>query len=496
VRRCYSIAILTALLVRGLGAQSSEELAQRQYESGMEFLRAAKFTEALRDFSAVVEAYPASAVADDALLEIARHYLEVARNLEQAQTAVDTLLKKYSAADSAPMAYVVAGRIALARGRQPAEVDSALANFERVPRLFPGTDAVPAAMVARADTLRISGRCDDALGQYTQVTGEYPRTEWAPAAGIGASRCLVNLGRPLEALASLQRAQTAPMGASHLAVARSLATILYRLYLRPPQPVYAFTGTAFGGTSGRLKDVRSVVIGRNEVFALTETGMAAHDPRKGAVLRMVGLNEGRGVYLDREGRAVMVSRTGLLVEGGNRVGLSTPKPDKTQQPVDNITTAGMLSTGEVLIANADGPTVLRFGRDMKVIGPFVVSGRADRLIVGSLDQVALLDRADRSISLFTREGRASGRITAKGPGWAMDEPVDIAFDAFDHIYVLDRGLGAVLVFASAPTPKLVTTFLVAERAPGAFRRATAFAVDGAGRLYIHDDRAEKIQVYQ
>lgn len=487
--------MLAALLMSSLGAQSSEELAQRQYESGMEFMRAAKFTEALRDFNAVVEAYPASAVADDALLEVARHHLEVARNLEQAQAAVDTLLKKYSAADSAPMGYVVAGRIALARGRQPAEIDSALANFERVPRLFPGTDAVPAAMVARADTLRISGRCDDALGQYTQVTSEYPRTEWAPAAGIGASRCLVALGRPFDALASLQRAQTAPLGAANLAGARSLATILYRLYLRPPQPIYGFTGTVFSGTSGRLKDVRSVVIGRNEVLALTGTGMAAHEPRKGAVLRMASVAEGRGVYLDREGRAVMVSRTGLVVEGGTRVGLSVPKPDKTQQPIDNITAGGMLSTGEVLIGNAEGPSVLRFGRDMKVMGPFA-SGRADRLIVGSLDQVALLDRPGRSISLFTREGRAAGRIIAKGPGWAMDEPVDIAFDAFDHVYVLDRGLGAVLVFASAPTPKLVATFVLAERAPGAFRRATAFAVDGAGRLYIHDDRAEKIQVYQ
>ncbi len=495
MKRCYWSAILAALLVCGLGAQSAEEMAQRQYDSGIEFLRAAKFTEAMRDFRAVVEAYPASAVADDALLEVARHHLEVVRDLEQAQTAVDTLLKKYAAADAAPMGYVMAGRIALARGRQPAEVDSALANFERVPRLFPGTDAVPAAMVARADTLRISGRCDDALGQYTQVTDQYPRTEWAPAAGIGASRCLVTLGRPFEALAALQRAQTAPLGASNQAAARSLATILYRLYLRPPQPVYAFTGTAFGGTSGRLRDVRSIVIGRNEIFALTETRMAAHEPRKGAVLRMASLAEGRGVYLDREGRAVMVSRTGLLPEQGTRIGLSILKPDKTQQLVDNITAGGMLSTGEVLIANAEGPTILKFGRDMKVMGPFA-SGRADRLIVGSLDQVAVLDRADKSVSIFTREGRAAGRIIAKGPGWAVDEPVDIAFDAFDHVYVLDKGLGAVLVFASAPVPKLVASFVLADRAPGAFRRATAFAVDGAGRLYIHDDRAEKIQVYQ
>ena len=48
------------------------------------------------------------------------------------------LLKKFPASDSVPMAYVVAGQAMVARGLTPANVDAALASFERVPRLFPG----------------------------------------------------------------------------------------------------------------------------------------------------------------------------------------------------------------------------------------------------------------------------------------------------------------------------------------------------------------------
>jgi hypothetical protein len=34
------------------------------------------------------------------------------------------------------------------------------------------------------------------------------------------------------------------------------------------------------------------------------------------------------------------------------------------------------------------------------------------------------------------------------------------------------------------------------KTPGGFRDASAFALDDAGRLYLYDERAERIQVYQ
>lgn len=486
---------LAALLMAGsLLAQSPEELAKRQYDSGMEFLRAGKFVEALRDFRAVADAYPASAVADDALLEVARYQLEIARDLDGAQTVIDTLLKKYGTADASPMGYVVAGRIALARGRQAEHIDLALAHFQRVTRLFPGTDAVPAAMVAHADTLRISGRCEEALEQYLDVASQYPRSAWAPPANVGASRCLVTLGRPLEALATLNRAQQGATGADEQ-MARALATILYRLYLRPPKPIYAFATAGFGQSSGRLKDVRAVAVGPREIYALTESGMAAHDLAKGTLLRVASAADARGLYLDLDGKPVIVNRSSLFPERGTRAALSTPRPDKTQEPIEAITAAAITSTGEILVANQDGPAVLRFGRDWKVIGPFTTA-RADRLIVGSLDQVAILDRAEKAVAIVNKEGKQIARVATKGTGWALDEPVDIAFDAFDHLYVLDKGLGSVLVYVTTPAVKLVAAFTLAERAAGEFRRATSFGLDHSGRLYIHDDKAERIQVYQ
>jgi hypothetical protein len=71
--------------------------------------------------------------------------------------------------------------------------------------------------------------------------------------------------------------------------------------------------------------------------------------------------------------------------------------------------------------------------------------------------------------------------------------MDVAFDRLGHIYVLDRA--AVLVFA-LPGPKLLSTFSVPERTPGAFTNAEALALDSAARLYVFDGRSDSVQVYR
>jgi hypothetical protein len=108
----------------------------------------------------------------------------------------------------------------------------------------------------------------------------------------------------------------------------------------------------------------------------------------------------------------------------------------------------------------------------------------------------------------------------KGTGFDLQNPVDIAYDAFGHLYVLDRGSiavftpfgtgpesapapvvpGRMATAASTPAPSARTyrllTLFTEPQSPTAFRRATAFAVDASGAIYLYDDRAERVVVYR
>ena len=164
---CLAVAV-AGQAVRAQAPTTPEEFARRQYDSGQEFLRSGKYSEALKDFQAVVDSYPGSSVADDAMLAIARYQLDIARDPAAAQVTAESLLKKFPTSDSIPMAYVIAGQAMVARSTAPANVEAALASFERVPRLFPGTEAVAPAVFAAGDTLKRLGRCPEALERFDQ----------------------------------------------------------------------------------------------------------------------------------------------------------------------------------------------------------------------------------------------------------------------------------------------------------------------------------------
>ena len=186
------MSVQAGLLILGLVAAGSvglaqqaaanEEVARRQLESGRAFARQGNYTEALKDFRAVAETFATTSFADDALLEIARYYLDVEGNAAQAAEAVDQILRMYSTSDSAPDAYVMSGRLALARSRQGDDLKAAIANFDRVIRLFPNSGAV-----ARS-------RCKQARHLGGRVALDQRMLEAVAAAGSGHDAIMTGRG--------------------------------------------------------------------------------------------------------------------------------------------------------------------------------------------------------------------------------------------------------------------------------------------------------------
>ena len=66
--------------------EANEDLPRRQYESGLSFLQGQRYAEALKDFQAIIDSFPKSLVADNALLQIALYQIDVAHDLGTART--------------------------------------------------------------------------------------------------------------------------------------------------------------------------------------------------------------------------------------------------------------------------------------------------------------------------------------------------------------------------------------------------------------------------
>ncbi len=491
--RCglLGVALVAVAGVR-FAAQGSEDLARRQYDSGLSFVQNARYAEAIKDFQAVVDSFPQSSVADDALLQIALYHLEIGRDMTAAQGAVDKLLKDYPASDSAPMGYVVIGRLTTAKSRTAADVDAALASFERVPRLFPSSPAVAAARYYAGDTLRLARRGDDALGHFRRIELEYPRSIWAARSDLASAVNLVATDRAPLAFSKLQRIRQQFPGTPEATTALNYNTILYRLYVRKPA-AYRFSGRFVGAATDRFRDVNGVAIDdTGRVLIGHKQGVSIFDS-KGAAVKSLPALEPSAFFVEGRDRVVMVRRDTLLPDGAAPVVINVPVPGKIARQPEEIPAVIVLGNGDRLIVDRKAKTVVRVTSAGKFVSNFAAID-VERLARNDVDDVAMIDRSNKSIAIADRDGKVLGRIPAKGTNYQLDDPSDVAFDALGHLYVLDGNRAAVHVFG--PKNRLLTTITVPGKEPGALQKPKAFAIDAAGRLYVFDESTQRIQVYQ
>ncbi len=488
-------ALIGMCAVAGGQAQNPEELARRHYQLGLEFMRGGKYAEALKDFQAVVDSYPTSSVAGDALVQIATYHLDIARDIPAAQATTDLILKKYSATAAAAMGYVLNGRIAIEKGRDPSDLETAIASFERVPALFPTSDVVPASTYYAGESLKIVRQYDKALDRYREVTDRYPTSTWAARALLGAAVCLLRTGKPVEATTALQRLRNRFPGSPEAETALKWNTILYRLYVRPPsQPPYAFSGRYVGSATARFRDVVGVRVDRNEnVLLAHKTSVAIFDP-KGTLLRSIATDSPSALTFDTNGTPVVIRQNFMTFDGQSKtMSIGVWESEGKTRAIEEIPAAVMTRRGEWLIADKKAKAIWLFSAAGKPVRQFVAMA-ADRLVLDDDDTLAVLNRDDKTVSLIDREGKPAGRVPARGQGYQIDDPVDIAFDPLGHLYVLDRGTSTLLVFA--PQGRLIVAFSIPEGGPGAFRKAVALGLDSAARLYVFDDKVQRVQVYQ
>jgi outer membrane protein assembly factor BamD (BamD/ComL family) len=493
LQMCGLVLLGVACASAGPRAQSAEELARRTLESGRSFMRSQNYGEAIKDFESVLQRYPTSSVADDAVLELALYQLDVVRNPAAADARAKELLKTYSTSDSAPMAYVIQGRVALENGRGPEQINAALADFDRVARLFPGTQAVPASMYYGGEAARLGGRRDQAIQRFTQLATQFPNSPWSAKALLGAALSLTRGGQAARAMELLQSVRNRFVGTAEATRALDWNSILYRLYLRvPAQPPFMFSGRTIPAAPAKLRDVADIAVDADSTVLVASKSAIVGYGVKGNQTPSIGAPEPRTLTVDRNGNLLTVHETGLRANGTTPVVLMPPAIEGRLRQL-KIEDAAITATGEYLVADSEQKSISRFTAEGRYLGEFAGPVEVRRMAISELDDVAVLNKNSKSVTLYSRDGKVLRQIAEKGANYQLRNPVDVAFDPFGHLYVMDRI--ALLVF-SPDGSRLLSTFTVPEKAPGAIGAAEAMALDRAGRVYVFDSRADSVKVYR
>jgi hypothetical protein len=488
--------IFFALVLLAAGqAGSGDDFAKRQYDTALAFMKSGRADEALKDFQAIADNYPSSSVADQALLQLATYYWEHGADRARAQAATDQLLRLYGTGRAAPFAHLLNGRMVLA-GTDANRTETALASFERARRLFPAAEIAAAAAYYSGDALRLAGRCPDAVSEYATVLVGYPQMIWAGRAEIGLARCFIAQHRPRDAMSHLQRArQYGDLPADELTSISRWLTVLARFYLRvPADPAFVPGGRALTQTARAPRDIIALATDAGEhLHVLTESAFLLYDVQ-GKPTQSFQVSEPRALAVDLDGHPLVVEKNGLRTPKGAPILVRpTGAGGNAGELLTDLSAAVILSNGEIVLAERKTKHLHRLAADGKYLAPFATL-HTTRMAINDRDEIVAVDRDTKTIVLLDRQGAIIRRIPARGDGYQFENINDLAIDSLGHVYALDRDQATVFVFTN--DGKLLASVKSPENGDAAFRETTAFALDPAGRLFLADDRAHQVVIYQ
>ena len=477
-----------ALAAPAFAQTSPEEQAKSLLEDGKTYFSQGKYKQALDNFNTIVTSFATTQSVDDALLEIGRYQAEVELDTEKARQSFDAVAKRFPQSDSAPGAYYYLGFLTLAKATTQAELDDALAQFTRVQRLYAKSEWVPRSLYATGLAQRKAGKLADAVEVQRRVSLEYPTSDAAVTAQFQIGHCLALLGEARPAMEAFQQVRNRFPDSDWSARAIERITGLYRLS-DGARPTFAADSSWSVGSGDTLKDVRAILMAPNRTFWIASDKVKSAIPfdAAGKMGPSIGAEDLKSLGVSPRGDVIVVSRLAARFGPKDVKSFAVPgsKPGEMES-LDKLTSAIVLSGGDVLVADEKKKRVYRYGAAWEYKGTFpdAKERQVTRMAIDTEGGVALLDADEKSVRVFDETGKPLRAVLAKGAGYELKKPIDIAIDPARNLYLADEELG-VLIFA--PDGKLMATISGEE-----VRRPRALTLDPGGAIFVYDEKTQRV----
>ncbi|MBI2839911.1 MAG: outer membrane protein assembly factor BamD [Acidobacteria bacterium] len=483
---------LTNLVLPGIAQpQQQDALAEKMFLSGRNLMRDKYYQQAIQDFKSLISSYPASNFTDNALLELGRYYYHVERNSQEALRFFQQIIDGYQGRDTTADAYYYKGLLLSEGAGSDQQLQDGLANFLRTVQFYPNSLVVE-------DSLYHAGLVEQRLQHYEQAAEyfercatEYPSGVAAPSAQLALGDALFYMGKTDRSMQEIQRVRDLYAERPDASAALRSLALLWRFYYQlkiDPGSLYKSQELVVPKGPALIQECGGMVFDPNQVLLFS-------DPKNarihiiGSDLRVtggLGARRPAGVFADSDGGVVAADETGLTTRE-RFYPLTWTKPEKHEsQPVGDAEDVIRTSFGDYYVLESG--RVLHFSRTLVFDSVYAPGsgGGVESISVDAQDRIALLFK-DKKVNIYDRRGKLVVSIPAAGPGYAFQDPTQIRFDSYAHLYVLDRALHAIHIFDRQG--KLIYQSVVTG-----MRSPKRLAVNGSGDIYVWDDKAPGIWV--
>ncbi len=488
--------LVLLLLVFAPAAHAQDNSAQRLLLEAERQIQNGNVEEGLAEYAALVERYPQSPLAPQALFQAA--WVQYGANLPQQSLATaEALIERYPQSRESAAAFVIQGRIQEELASSPGGLDQARNSFNRVPllygsELFPTLESRTEARVRSAEISLLLGDLDEASAGFLEALEDEPSGSSTAAAQLGFGRVLLWRGDWVPAMQVLQKVYSAtaddPLRAELNRAARQQMTLGHRIFLRAQageSPWKSSRPLAFTGLE--LKRPRWIAADDQGRLLFTDADGVVFVDENGASSRVSqAKNPGRPWFTGSRGYLSLASvfqhafnrqTTGLTIAGekpraldrliAGAVGLfgewlaldsrstdGVARFDRAGRYLGSLTTPGakvvdltVTHSGDTLVLDEKNTRWMRYATDGTLVSVHPVRlSRPSSLATDALGNVYVLDSSSRQLVVQDRDGQEIASLGPVLPGGLEPRSLDdVAVDGFGRIFLTNRRDSTVLV---------------------------------------------------
>ncbi|PIE91031.1 MAG: hypothetical protein CR997_02625 [Acidobacteria bacterium] len=459
-----------------LHAQNSQ--AESLLNNAETFMAAGKHQDALTDYRTIVEKYPNSGYADNALLEIGNFYRITEQNEEEALIYYTRIKEEFPNTESAPAAYYFSSLIRENLALNRMELDAAGNDLVRMLGLYPESDW-------EAHALFLMGKINYRMGNYPvarsylqQLLLYYTQASFIPASFILRAKIAYMSGQKKLALEILSRMQTYfPDNHEAMTQSTQLARLIEKMITNkatysldrhfPVSKPKSFkspkivgidaegligivdqNGVHFLSKTGKTPNVNTQVRKAVE-FTTTPDGTLALGSKTGIThiqnntskMSPVKVEELNSFALDDFGRYYVVEARQKDVLMYDRKGIFLRKLGMEKAKL--VRCRGQ----EIWVLGADGASLIRFSGDLeKNLGTAITLPKIRDFCFDILGNLYVLFEKGYKLAVFSRNGTKKAELDLKNGSYPLRMASAIAVDHSGFLYLVDSKGGAIYRF--------------------------------------------------
>lgn len=451
--------LLLFLLLGGLANPND----QRLYESGLAFEANQNYEQAMREFKLLLEQYPESTFADDALLEMGRYHFRQGDGAK-AKAFLNRIVSDYGQSDSSDNAYLLIGRIQLKDGN----MDDAYNTFFHLKGAFPESDVLDQDYYYLAVISSNRGQFKKALYFLSQIYTRFSESPVFPDSLFQAAYCYYRIGEPQEALKMISAVNEAGKREENLR-AEDYTRNLLRFSLKRH---YSRAKQYFQMDNPSL-------------LATGEAGALYVQAKKGRFIQTISLGQNRRRNTPGDVRALFFQKgVGLWFSTGDQlVGPSGSVRLLVEgSPLQDVTSFFLTNSGEIWAFDKKTGLSYVFSKERKLIRKRAM-GDVDFFKIRRDGMVFVVKDSRKIMEIRSLDGRAIKQFNN------FNKIVDVAFDTLDNIYLLaDKGQSLTILTSDFHVFQSVQLQSITHSS----RRYNHLAVDRGSNIFLSMSREGQI----